>query len=175
MSHNRISFSNQELPIKEIENYYNSIEKSLRSFYVDKNDYFTGYTLSELQDELENRLKELYNSTALTMLAAIEAHIRVDFLQRCYKRDRDKLSRAFRDLYKKYGSNIPSLNEILKLWKKSISRPAVVSELRSAFNFRHWLAHGRYWVAKLGKEYDFNTVLTLSIYVQTEFDIDLGA
>jgi hypothetical protein len=56
-----------------------------------------------------------------------------------------------------------------------ISGKSVISDLRGALNYRNWLAHGRYWVAKLGRKYDFFSVLTLAINIQKELGIKMGA
>jgi hypothetical protein len=175
MANNNVALSKEELPISEIEAYYLTTKEALRSFYNKTNTYFTGYTIKELQAELDERINELDKSTAFTVLAAIEAHLRVDYIQRCQSKGKDDLSRKFRDLYKCKGNKASLSEDILELWKDNVCRKTVVSELKSAFNFRHWLAHGRYWVAKLGRKYDFNDVLTLAIYAQTEMRIDMGA
>jgi len=65
--------------------------------------------------------------------------------------------------------------DILELWKDYATNRSVVSELKSVFNFRHWLAHGRYWAAKTGRKYDLKSVLTLAIYAQTAMNIEMGA
>jgi len=174
MADKRVPFSNEELPIKEIEAYFVTTEKALRSFYQINNLYFTTYTVEELNNELERRIEELDKSTAFTILAAIEAHLRVDFLQRYYDKEKDPLSRKFRNLYKKKGDR-PPLEDILELWMQHLTRKSVISELRGALNYRHWLAHGRYWVAKWGRKYDFYDVLTLAINIQNELGIEMGA
>lgn len=33
--------------------------------------------------------------------------------------------------------------------------------------YRHWLAYGRFWVAKLGREYDFSSVYTICKEIDT--------
>jgi hypothetical protein len=38
----------------------------------------------------------------------------------------------------------------------------LIGELRSAFKFRNWLAHGRYWTPKLGRNYDFESLYLLA-------------
>ncbi|MGX5188164.1 hypothetical protein ACWKT5_37085 [Streptomyces avermitilis] len=51
--------------------------------------------------------------------------------------------------------------DILENWKAyRHDRKAVFSALLSALNYRHWMAHGRYWKPRLDRKYDFNTVYT---------------
>jgi hypothetical protein len=44
----------------------------------------------------------------------------------------------------------------------SVPRSIIIGDLRGAFRFRHWLAHGRYWTPKLGRRYDFDDVFALA-------------
>lgn len=180
MANKRVSFSDKELPIKEIEEYYSLVEKALRQFYNEHNLLFAGYTHEELNNELEDRIEELDKSTALTILAAMEAHIRIDYLQRCYNKDKQTLSKKFRNSYKTKGlkmsfEKVPLEKEILSVWKDHVSNKSVVSDIIAALNYRHWLAHGRYWVVKVGRRYDFHSILTLAVKAQDQMSIDMGA
>jgi hypothetical protein len=175
MAINRVSFSGEELQVREIEIHFLSLERSLRAFYQKDNLYFMGYTINELNMELEQRLEELDKSTAFTLLASIEAHLRIDFLQRCYNKKKDELSRKFRKLYGQKSHKISLSNDILKLWMQYVDNKYIVSELRGALNYRDWLAHGRYWVGKVGRKYDFYSVHHLAICAQDQLGIEMGA
>jgi hypothetical protein len=175
MAISRVSLSGEHLSIDDIEDYFNSTEQALRQFYNERNAYFAGYTPEELNVELEERIDELDKSTALTVLAAVEAHIRVDYLQRCYAKDKEALSRKFRELYKEKGRRARLEEELLELWKDYVSLKSVISDMKSAFKYRHWLAHGRYWLARVGRRYDFHSVLTLAVQAQSQMNIDMGA
>jgi hypothetical protein len=176
MGKDRVSFSGEELSINQIEEYFDSTEKALRSYYHHSNPVFAEYSYQELTDELDNRIAELNRSTTLMAFATIEAHLRIDFLKRCYYRYKDDLSRKFREVYSIKGSNVSLSDDILRLWMGYITRKSHVSDLISALNYRHWLAHGRYWVAKLGRtKYDFREIVRLAILLQSEMNIDMGA
>ena len=43
----------------------------------------------------------------------------------------------------------------------------LISDTRSAFGYRDWLAHGRNWVPKLGRHYDFASVYNLARDVES--------
>jgi len=76
-------------------------------------------------------------------------------------RDVDPLSIYFRrEVHKNRKSAVRLDEDILEGWKRHepLVSSALIGELRGAFKFRHWLAHGRYWVPKLGRRYDFNSV-----------------
>jgi hypothetical protein len=109
-------------------------------------------------------------ASALTILSALEAAFRIDYLQRCYLRQKDPLSRAFRDLHRRKQTRVRLETEIFDIWKEYTDVEAkLISDLRGAFNFRHWLAHGRYWEPKLGRKYDFVTVYALAAIVLSSF------
>ncbi len=51
----------------------------------------------------------------------------------------------------------------LQRWARNSSVPrSIIGELRGAFRFRHWLAHGRYWTPNLGRRYGFSGVFALA-------------
>ena len=134
----------------EIGHNYAASIKSTTLFHSRKNpDFlseFLAYTGQEVQQEMEDRLAEIETSLTLTLLASIEAIFRVDYLCRCYDRKRDPLSRHFRDLYKANGARVSLEDELLGGWRQHGSVPAILlGEIKGAFKYRHWLAHGRYW------------------------------
>ena len=128
---------------------------------------FALYTEDEVLAERDERLYEAGAASAMMVLASIEAAFRVDYLRRCYARYRDGLSRTFRTLYQEHGARVSLSDDLLEAWKNHGAMTArLVGDLRSAFGYRHWLAHGRYYVARLGREYDFSSVYNLAREVE---------
>jgi len=112
---------------------------------------------------LGERVEEADLTSSLTVLAAVEAAFRIDYLKRCYGKKKDPVSRALRGIYKKKQEKASLEDEIFEAWiSNSSGTRTLIGELRGAFRFRHWLAHGRYWTAKLGRRYDFDDVFTLA-------------
>ena len=90
---------------------------------------------------------ELDRQSSLSVLAMCEARVRLDFQKRCRKRFKDAVSKALRDLYQTRGRQV-RWDDLLNVWKSHQLEPAnrrVIGELKSAYHYRHWLAHGRYW------------------------------
>lgn len=90
---------------------------------------------------------ELERHSSLSALAMCEARVRLDYQKRCRKRFKDAVSRALRNLHQTRGQRV-RWDELLDVWKIHQLEPAnrrVVGELKSAYHYRHWLAHGRYW------------------------------
>ncbi|WP_395142894.1 hypothetical protein [Armatimonas sp.] len=131
---------------------------------------FTGYSEEEVSEELKIRLEENESSSVLTIMSGLEASFRIDYLQRCYKKEKDGLSREFRDMYKQYESSIRLEDGILSAWKNQMLVDHIlIGNIRGAFKYRHWLAHGRYWTPKLGQKYDYDSVYLLAEEVYSTF------
>jgi hypothetical protein len=173
----RPGLSGQHPTIEEIARYRNDLEASLRLYFSDVHigfaTRFRGYTDVEIASELAGRLLEVNTSTALTLLTALEAAFRIDYLERARRRKKDALSRAFRQLYGKKELRASLEDEILEAWKIHWNVPRqIIGDLRGAFKFRHWLAHGRYWIAKHGRDYDFASVFALAKRTLSTFPLE---
>jgi hypothetical protein len=177
---NRVPLSGENLELDEIANHHADVINSLRNYFSAASPHylqrFAGYAPREIGDELAIRLLESEKSSILTMLSALEAVFRIDYLQRCYNRRKDTLSRVFRDLHKIKGSRVGLEDEILGAWKEHTSVPAsLIGDIRGAFKYRHWLAHGRYWVPKIGQKYDYDSIYSLADTVRRAFPLVRGA
>jgi len=170
--HKRVSFSEQNLTLEKIDQYYRNVEASTQLYFSLSNpiaeELFAGKSETEIGVELTTVSEENEHLVSLNLLAAVEAAFRIDYLQRCYKRKKDDLSHTLRTIHSFKGSHASLEDDIFPAWKEhSVSSTAIVSELKGAFKYRHWLAHGRYWEPKLGKKYDYFSVFMLA---QTVFD-----
>jgi len=120
---------------------------------------FTGWSLAEIEEHFDTILTEVDHQISLSLLAAAEAAIRVDFFRRVQERGKDAVSRRLRSLplldAGRGDRNLRvRLDDILSVWASEV--PACKSALarfRGALNYRHWLAHGRFWKPKLGMRY----------------------
>ncbi|MRW92382.1 hypothetical protein GJ699_20505 [Duganella sp. FT80W] len=122
-----------------------------------------GYTGLPVEEVRAIVLAEHDHNSALSVLACVEAALRTDYLKRCYTKQKDDIARSFRDIYKKRAERARLDDDILACWRDSSSIPKVlIGELIGAFNYRHWLAHGRYWTQKFGRLYDYPTVYTIA-------------
>jgi hypothetical protein len=163
----RVRFSGDQLGLPEAAAHHQDLESSLALYFSTSSpsysSRFVGYTGVEVTGELRARLEEADLTSSLTVLASVEAAFRIDYLQRCYRRGKDPLSRTFRDIYKVRQQNASLEDEIFQAWIDNYSGTrSIIGDLRSVFKFRHWLAHGRYWTPKLGRRYDFGGVFALA-------------
>jgi|ERR1019366_2367409 hypothetical protein len=160
--------------IVEIAEYHNDVVASLKYFSKTSPSFIsTRYFGRPLGDVLAARIEETDLRSAFFVLTALEAAFRIDYLYRCRKKMKDDLSRAFRLIYKDRGKNATLDEDIFGTWKRKSSAPGprLIEDLRGAFNFRHYLAHGRYWESKLGRKYDFNFAYSLADDVLNAFPL----
>lgn len=166
------------LKIDDIAIYYSDTETSLRLYFSKENpkfeQRFSGYTVEELASELNDRIDELGRTASLSLLATLEASFRMDYSHRCRKRKKDPLSRVLRDIYKAKGNKASLEEDILDAWKEN-TRGATkyIGDLKGAYKYRHWLAHGRYWTPKMGRaDYDYTTIYQLAEIILNNFPFD---
>jgi hypothetical protein len=164
----KVSFSEDILTFENVAMSHSDTEICIRFYYsmpsIERhNPKFIGYRAEDLTNEQAERLDDLDRNSSFGVLSALEASFRVDFLLRCYKREKDDLSRYFRDIYKNQNSSVSFEENILEGWK--IHHPenkTLISEVKGAFRYRHWIAHGCYWEPKLGRKFDFLYVYLLA-------------
>lgn len=172
----RVSFSGENLSLTEAALHHNDSDGALTLFFsMSSPSYpvrFAGYRPDEVRDELDDRLAELNRNTTMSLLAAVEAAFRIDYLQRCYQKKKDVVSRQFLEPYSQRETRVSLQDEILEIWKNAtIGSAKLIGELRGAFKFRHWMAHGRYWRPKLGQKYDYLSVYPLASQALSSFPL----
>lgn len=154
------------LSVDEIAEYYNDARSAL-IFYFDNPAQdiarFSAAAPDEIVRDRFDRLAELELSQCLTVLAAIEAMFRIDFERRCKLKKSRPLVREFRELKKRQNARISLKDDILSAWEASGQLAgSLVNKLRGALQLRHWLAHGRYWTAKVGQQYTLEYLVDLA-------------
>ena len=115
---------------------------------------FVGFSLNDVDQHFSRQQEELELMAVLALLIAAEGELRRDYWTRVYERRKDELSRHFREVYKDRGKRVSLEQHILEGWRRY--RPETrssVNQFTAALRYRHWLAHGRYWVARFGRRY----------------------
>lgn len=168
----RVSINAEQITVDDIWKAYettrasimshaNRLKQSLVDDVTLNEPEFLGMSLNELDAYFEEVRDEADCQASLFIIAAAEATIRVDFLERVYKRRKDSVSQTFRDIYKSRCDHskvkVRLAEDILDIWAENLPRAKnPVGTFKGALRFRDWLAHGRYWVPKLGQKYDPN-------------------
>lgn len=162
----KVSFSGENLSLKEAADFHRDAEAALKQYYSVLSPTFAlRFVSSKTQDvdaELAERLAELDKSSAMNVLASLEARFRIDYEIRRTRKKKDPISIDFRGLYTRKGSRVSLEDDILEVWRNhQPDDKALVGALRGAFKFRHWMAHGRYWTPKFGKRIDYLAAFAL--------------
>lgn len=155
------------LKLDELIAYHQDIVASLRLYFSVASpsfvERFAGRSPTEITTELASRIEESEVRSAFSLLTSLEATFRIDFDIRCRKRLKDSLSVHFRGVEKSRGGKVRLDEDILEGWKRhSNASSGLIGDLRGAFKFRHWLAHGRYWTPRLGRKYDIEYVALMA-------------
>ena len=163
----RVSLSGQNLSLSDIKDYYNDSKRALTLYFslhsFDYNDRFVDWNINEIEQELQARLDELDRLTSFSILSSLETFFRMDYLIRCNQKKKDSLSRKIREIYQVKGSRASLEDNVLRLWKEAYPEyKSFISEVITAFKYRHWLAHCRYWEPKLGRIYDYYSLYDLA-------------
>lgn len=123
---------------------------------------FVGLTPAEVRAHFDDLRDEADRVACLSLLAAAEAVLRIDYLKHVYGRSKDAVGRVFRTIHKEKDVKARLSDDLLKTWVGEHSGAKVaVSEFRGALKFRDWLAHGRYWTPKLGQWYTMEDIVRL--------------
>jgi hypothetical protein len=160
------AFSGQNVDIRSYALHHQDSERSLKLYFsAEASSFhvrFVGYEPSEVEEELDERLAELDLTSTLTVLGALEAAFRIDYLLRCDLNKRDPVSRVFQNIYRDKKDRARLDEDIFDVWKvNSYGATSIIGALKGAFKFRNWLAHGRYLVRD-GQKYDYATVYGLA-------------
>lgn len=169
----RVAFNTEQRSASEIMRWYSDMTLALVRLRrdileaIDEQrevpDSFLGMGRTDVNTHFRAAQGELERVVCLLLLAAAEAVLRVDYLKRVYLKLKDQASRACRELHKLKEERVSLDEDLLELWREHApASSAAIGELRGALHLRHWLAHGRYWKAQLGrKEYDAQAIFNI--------------
>jgi hypothetical protein len=147
--------------------HYDAVESLRRYFNPDSMGSparFDGSHAVRLDARPVDYFEETGLRSSLAILTWIEAVFQLDYQYRSRRNGpKDSLSKAFRAI-RKSGKRITRLDpELFDAWTKhTLGVNALIGDLRNAFKYRNWLAHGRYWTPKLGRDYDFEYLYRLA-------------
>jgi hypothetical protein len=170
-------FPDNHLDIDEINAHFFDTEKALQKYFSttnfstanrDEKGAYYASSLEEFSDARKKRLDEQDRLASLTILASLDAAFNMDYLYRAETKQKDALSKALREIHKKRKKTkkrVSLESEILATWlehTKAKNNKNLIYNLKGAFKYRHWLAHGRYWTPKSRQKYDLFGLQTLS-------------
>ncbi|MFZ3339501.1 MAG: hypothetical protein WA213_01370 [Terriglobales bacterium] len=166
--------------IKNIAVYRNDVVSALQVYFSDVppnyQEQFLGISPQDVAEKLNAllraRIEETDLRSALAVLTSLEAAFRIDYKYRLEKKVKGNrnLLKAFRDIRDSPKRYVRLDGHIFEAWERNApGTQQLIRSLRSAFNFRDWLAHGGSWVYK-GRKYDFDSLYDLAANVLASFD-----
>ena len=170
-------FSNEHLPLEKISKQYTSVAGSIELYFSRNNprfsQIFSFYSPQEILGERSTCLLEHELGTSMTVLAAVEAAFRIDFELRCQSVKVDPISDRLRAIRRgRTQHSISFAGDILNGWERAFpTGRQVISAMREAYQFRNWLAHGRYWIPETDK-FDYGDLYALAENVFAVFPLE---
>lgn len=161
--------------LADIASHHVDAEAALRLLFSRANPNFdlrfSTYLKSEVDADLIKALNETNLRSSLVVLARVEAALRVDYLTRFKMNKPDQVSIRFRQIFRVKNARAHLDRDIIQTWYDYVGpqERAVLSQLRGMFKFRHWLAHGRYWV--FVSKYTFGDVYLIADAVMQSFPL----
>jgi hypothetical protein len=173
----RLSRSHMEREGSDINHTHRILINSVNNWFNDKkyslDIYFFHKSWSEIEQIRITQLSEVEKYTVFDITASIEAMFRIDYNIRCEEKLRDDLSKDFRKTYKTIKNKVRLQEDILAVWRKYNPQNRILNELRTIFQYRHWITHGRYWRINdyLSRKYDFNYLYMIYMQIKRSFNL----
>lgn len=160
-----IDFNIDKPTPEKIDKFYNQYRNGIEAIFDSdlnpnlEND-FPGLSDDEREQMKNELLEELSLRSSFYLLAYIETLFRTDFalrLETSNKKGRDVLTKAYRSIYNstKRIYTYSLVDVIFKNWKNYVvNKPNskemqdILRNLPQYFDFRNWMAHGRYWTLR---------------------------
>lgn len=113
---------------------------------------FNELSIAEITDYFEQSFEELEHLASFNFLSFVEASLRIDFVNKVKKKEKSELARKYREITKHKKNKVSLEQDIIETLKELLpSKRRIFSDYTGALNYRHWIAHGRYWNPKLGR------------------------
>ncbi len=158
---------------------------SINTYYnPDQNNAYTRIFATKSSSEIEQMRSqektELSIETGFVLLAHIESLFRTDFVMRLESGNKwkDQLTQYFKSIYRRdtrpYQYGLDMIFEAWKTYEPSLTKEMldILNNLPQYFEYRNWIAHGRYWMFKESnyiKKYNYTQIKILYYNILNEF------
>jgi hypothetical protein len=144
--------------LEEIGRYNEDAKASLRHYF---NSILEGkivpeskmhLTEDEIKGLLDRSLDETDARSSLILLTFIESQFRLHYQGRSKMRKKIKAELGKKHRLANEKTDRPSLDDLLDAWKKALpDESRFLDSLKTFFKYRHWMAHGRYFILASNK------------------------
>lgn len=182
-----VDFNPKLFSVDDICHYYDQTKGAIclkfdRLRNPDFESDFLGLSELEIDEEKRLLLAELSIESAFFLLAYIESLFRTDFVLRLESgKWQDQLTKSFKSLQRKSAPQrkiytYSLVDDIFARWKEygasTKEMTDILNTLPQYFDFRNWVAHGRYWVYKENnywRKYNYESILILLGKIESTF------
>jgi hypothetical protein len=165
--------SGQEQTVEEIWDWYEEVSEAIaerrekiqtilgnnpsnvpeKFFYMSEKDI--EYHFDVLQSDVDTYV-------CMALVASFEASLYVDTAKRIGKKCKQGISKDLKKVCK-HNSIRPKLDKLINCWGDYCCSQEF-AKFNEAYDFRNWIAHGRYWIPKLSRKSFDPTLIRVFIY-----------
>lgn len=162
--------------LKEIRYYYNRSNEAINCKYsptdnLHYEEQFCGYTKEEVRKEADEIRNELSHTCSFYAMAYVESLFRIDSFVRVKHKCKGDVTPLIKKMVQsKEKLSLVRFEDLLDAWEATHADDReLFREVKQAFQFRHWMAHGRYWKPNdnIDKHFDFEDIYSLVSAVES--------
>ena len=142
--------SENVVTLSDVASYYDKSKEAIEQYYDPSvvNPSFVGLSPREVRARRDKLLRELSIECGMMLMSAVEAAFRSDFVLRCRKSKKEQIDRDFKQVLEgvKELYQVRIKEDIIDRWAEEYPADKhKFSLLKNRFDYRNWIAHGRYW------------------------------
>ena len=144
------TLSEHVVTLDEVSSYYDNSKEAIEQYYNPSivNPSFVGLSPREVRAKRDKLLKELSIECGMMLMSAVEAAFRSDFVLRCRKSKKEQIDRDFKIVLERVKElyQVRIKEDLIDRWAEEYPADRHnFSLLKNRFDYRNWVAHGRYW------------------------------
>jgi len=142
--------SEHVVTLNDVASYYDNSKNAIEQYYDPSfvNPSLVGLSPREVKAKRDKLLRELSIECGMMLMSAVEAAFRSDFVLRCRKSKKEQIDRDFKMVLEgvKELYQVRIKEDLIDRWAEEYPADRHnFSLLKNRFDYRNWVAHGRYW------------------------------
>lgn len=142
--------SNNVITLNDVVSYYDDSRAAIVSYYDSAvlNPNLVGLSIRMVRTKRDKLLKELSIECGMMLMSAVEAAFRTDFVLRCRKSRKNQIDKDFKKVLESVKElyQVRIKEDLIDRWAEEYPGDKhLFSQLKHRFDYRNWIAHGRYW------------------------------
>lgn len=142
--------SGNAITLNDVGDYYDKSRQAIEQYYDPSvvNPLLVGLSPKAIKAMRDKLLRELSIECGMMLMSAVEAALRTDFVLRCRKSRKEQIDRDFKLVLERVKElyQIRIKEDLIDRWAKEYPTDKhSFSLLKNRFDYRNWVAHGRYW------------------------------